>query len=60
MIENPEVVFINFKKQGIKAALNKSDFNPEKHVLWTEKEEAKYKQKPKTEGDNERPAATRG
>lgn len=34
-----ETVAINFKKSGMKAYLNKSDFDPKIHVLWTDADE---------------------
>ena len=35
-----ETVFINFKGLGIRASLNKTDFDPAKHKLWTAADEA--------------------
>lgn len=36
---NPETVVINFKNRGIPASINKADFDPTKHVLWSDKPE---------------------
>lgn len=37
-----ETVAINFKGRGIKAHINKADFNPAVHKLWTEKNAADF------------------
>ena len=43
-----ETVFIDFKNMGIKASINKVDFNPAKHTLWSERKIELLKKPEKT------------
>lgn len=53
---NVETVFVDFKKRGIKASMNKVDFDPNVHTLWSDKDDKKA-EAPLPEAPNAPPPA---